>query len=439
MESEKVTIEKLVYGGEGLAHANGETIFVPFVLTGEEAEIEITERKKKLARARVARVLSPSPARISPRCPHFGTCGGCDYQHTSYEEQLRIKESILRETLRRIGRIEWDAPIAIHKSPPWEYRNRAQWKIQPVTVNHAKNRLGPGSANIGYFRARSSTLCPVEVCYIISPKLFETFTRLREALASGALPSELREVEVFANGDDSQLLLNVTCSSMPRQREAVLQKLAGLIPDATSILLQDSAGAQMALHGPGFLQYRAVGKSFRVAHLSFFQVNRFLLEELARTVLSIAGKGTLAFDLYAGVGFFTALLADSFANVAAVESHPVAARDLEINAGASGKSIAIHNQPVSEFLRKQSRRRSASAPDVIVADPPRAGLDDGVAEQVARLAPPRIVCVSCDPAILARDLATLCNQGYTLRDIHLFDMFPQTYHIESVALLERAR
>src|SRR5690349_14568837 len=137
MPPARVTIEKLVYGGEGLAHADGETIFVPFVLQGEEAEVEVTERKKKLVRGRVARIVNSSPARITPRCPHFGVCGGCDYQHASYEEQLRIKESILRETLRRIGRVEWDGPIAIHKSPPWEYRNRAQWKIQPASGNAA--------------------------------------------------------------------------------------------------------------------------------------------------------------------------------------------------------------------------------------------------------------------------------------------------------------
>ena len=439
MPPARVTIEKLVYGGEGLAHANGETIFVPFVLTGEDAEIEITERKKKLARGRIARLLNPSLSRIAPRCPHFGVCGGCDYQHASYEGQLRIKESILRETLRRIGRVEWEGPIAIHKSPPWEYRNRAQWKVQPASGNAAKTRTGSYKANIGYFRARSSALCPVEVCYIISPKLFETFTLIRDALASGDLPSELREVEAFASANDTDVLLNITCTSLPRNREALLEKLAELIPSVTSILLQDSVGAQMALRGPGFLQYNAFGNSFRVAHLSFFQVNRFLLEELARTVSTLAGNGSVAFDLYAGVGLFTLFLADSFANVVAVESHPVAARDLEINAAASGKSTAIHNQSVNEFLRKQARRGNTSVPDVIVADPPRAGLADGVAEQIARLAPPRIVYVSCDPATLARDLATLHNHAYTLRAIHLCDMFPHTYHIESVALLERAR
>jgi len=439
MPPARAIIEKLVYGGEGLAHANGETIFVPFVLAGEEAEVEIAERRKKLARGRVAHLLNSSPARIAPRCPHFGRCGGCDYQHACYEEQLRIKESILRETLRRIGRIEWDGPVVVHKSSPWEYRNRAQWKIQPASGNATKTRSNSRNANIGYFRARSSALCPIEVCYIISPKLFGTFMVIRDALASGNLPSELREVEAFANADDTRLLLNVTCSFLPRNREGLLQKLADLIPSATSILLQDSAGSQMNLHGSGFLQYKALGKSFRVAHLSFFQVNRFLLEEFTRTVSSLAGNGALAFDLYAGVGLFTISLAEAFANVIAVESHPVAARDLEINAGAGGKSIAIHNQSVSEFLRKQARRGNASVPDVIVADPPRAGLDEGVAEQLARLSSPRIVYVSCDPATLARDLATLRNQGYTLRDIHLFDMFSQTYHIESVLLLERTR
>ena len=439
MPASRITIEKLVYGGEGLAHANGETVFVPFALAGEEAEIEITERKRRLARARIARLLNSSPARISPRCPHFGVCGGCDYQHASYEEQLRIKESILRETLRRIGRIDWQDPITVHKSPPWEYRNRAQWKIQPASGTAMKTGPDSRKANIGYFRARSSALCPIEACYIISPRLFETFTVFRDALASGEMPSELREVEAFTNADDTQLLLNVTCTSLPRDREALLQRLAGLIPGATSILLQDSAGSQMVLHGSGFLQYKALEKHFRVAHLSFFQVNRFLIEELARTVSNLAGKGALAADLYAGVGLFTIPLAGAFANVVAVESHPVAARDLEINAAAYGKSIAIHNQPVSEFLRRQTRRGHASVPDVIVADPPRAGLDDGVAGQLARLSSPRIVYVSCDPATLARDLATLRNQRYTPRDIHLFDMFPQTYHIESVVLLERVR
>lgn len=437
MAAVQVHIEKLVYGGEGLAHANGETIFVPFVLAEEDAEVEVAERKKKLVRASVTRLLKPSPERIAPRCPHFGTCGGCDYQHISYGEQLRIKEAILRETLKRIGRVDWNGPIAIHKSPPWEYRNRAQWRVRPAASDGGRSHTDRTSA-IGYFRARSAALCPIEVCSIISPKLLETFTTLRDALATGNLPSTVREIEAFASHDDRELLLNVTCTSLPRSRETLLQKFAELIPAAKSILVQDVTANQMALRGPGFIQYNVLHRSLRVAHLSFFQVNRFLLEEVATTVASLADAGELAFDLYAGAGLFTLLLAGNFSNVHAVEADPVSARDLEINAGASGKHVPIHNQAANVFLNQWKRKQAMGAPDVVVADPPRAGLDDGVAEQLAAIAPRRIVYVSCDPATLARDLAKLNSKGYTLRELHLFDMFPQTYHIESAMLLERA-
>src|SRR5579863_6417681 len=126
----RVKIEKLVYGGEGLAHENSETIFVPFVLPEEELEVQIVERKKKFVRGEAQQIIAASADRIRPRCPHFGICGGCNYQHIPYEAQLRFKEQILRETLRRLGRIDWQGPITLHASPPWEYRNRAQWKIQ---------------------------------------------------------------------------------------------------------------------------------------------------------------------------------------------------------------------------------------------------------------------------------------------------------------------
>lgn len=434
----QVKIEKLIYGGEGLTHFNGETIFVPLVLPGEEVEIEIAERKKKLVRAQASRLLKSSPERIEPRCPHFGVCGGCDYQHASYDEQVHIKQAILRETLRRIGTIDWNGPIAIHKSPPWEYRNRAQWKVRSAGRGTTRNSPQPQN-EIGYFRARSTALCPTEVCFIISPKLLETFRILRDAFANGALPSSIREIEAFTNNGDTELLLNISCSSLPRSPDQFLQQVSELVPAAKSILAQDSAGRQMALHGAGFIPYAVADRLFRVSHLSFFQVNRFLIEEVAATVTPLAGSGDLALDLYAGVGLFSAFLADNFRQVLAVEAHPVAARDLEINIAATLKNIELHNDASHDFLNEWRRKHHARTPDVVVADPPRAGLDNGVAEQLANLGSSRILYVSCDPATLARDLAKLCTNVYTLREIHLFDMFPQTYHIESVALLERAR
>jgi 23S rRNA (uracil1939-C5)-methyltransferase len=434
----RAKIEKLVYGGEGLARENGETLFVPFVLPGEEAEVEILERKKKLLRGRATQLLQASPQRIEPRCPHFGVCGGCDYQHMAYEAQLTAKEDILRETLRRIGRIDWKGPITVHASPPWEYRNRAQWKVRPAgKASSGQQHADTGS--IGYFQARSTALCPIETCLIISPKLLATFQALRKALANGALPPGVREIEAFADAADEQSLLTVTCTTVPRAAEPLLQSFAQLLPFAKSILLQDLAGSRMALRGPGFLQYEVLQKSFRVGHLSFFQVNRSLVGEMARVVRELAGSGELAFDLYAGVGLFSPFLAESFPRVHAVEADPASARDLESVVHSSANRITAHNQAAGHFLREWKRKRAGGVPDVVVVDPPRAGLEHGVAEQLTGLAPRTIIYISCDPSTLARDLARLDLQAYTLRELHLFDMFPQTYHIESVVFLERRR
>jgi 23S rRNA (uracil1939-C5)-methyltransferase len=170
-----VTIEKLIYGGEGLAHHEGSTVFVPFVLPAERAAAEPTEQKKKFIRARLANVLEASPERIEPRCQHFGVCGGCDYQHMPYDSQLKYKTEILRETLRRIGRIEWAGEITVHASKPWGYRNRAQWKVRPPKdAPEGRDTDGDDNLKIGYFRANSTALCTVNDCPILSPLLLKS-------------------------------------------------------------------------------------------------------------------------------------------------------------------------------------------------------------------------------------------------------------------------
>ncbi|HVB08648.1 MAG TPA: 23S rRNA (uracil(1939)-C(5))-methyltransferase RlmD [Candidatus Acidoferrales bacterium] len=443
----RAKIEKLVYGGEGLAHEGGEAVFVPFVLPGEEVELTPGTRKKKFVRARVTRVLEASPDRVAARCPHFGRCGGCDYQHVSYEAQLRYKEEILRETLRRLGRIDWQGPVTLHASPPWEYRNRAQWKIRPHSIEGGRPREDAGSvarssgsehSDIGYFRAGSSTLCPVQVCTILSPKLLATFEQFRAMLSEEKLPETLREVEAFADAEDQGILLNLSCTSLPRGADALAKMLSERIDGVKSILLQDVRGERMSLHGPGFLQYKVMQSSFRVGHLSFFQVNRFLVNEMANVAAAAAGGGELAFDLYAGVGLFATTLAGNFGRVEAVEANPAAARDLETNAGLSGKTIKARNDSAESFLAEWKQKREAT-PDVVIVDPPRAGIEPTALDKLAAIAPARILYVSCDPSTLARDLANLCTRAYALQEIHLFDMFPQTYHIETLVRLERVR
>jgi len=418
-----ITIEKLIYGGEGLSHHNGSTVFVPFVLPAERVAAEPVEQKKKFVRARVERVIDPSPERVAPRCPHFGVCGGCDYQHAPYESQLRYKVAILRETLSRLGRIEWPGEIAAQASPPWGYRNRAQWKIRSI-----ESRAGAGKLAIGYFRAGSTALCDVEDCQILSPLLLKTLLALRGALAAGALPGELREIEAFAS--DSKLLLTATFARFPRKAEEVARAFREIAPEIESLVFHDPGRGRMELDGPGFVDYQSGSTSFRVGHFSFFQVNRFLSDELAR-VATDNEEGKLALDLFAGVGLFSIPLAKRFARVVAVESNPAAARDLESNARASS-GIEIRAAEVAQFLAKYKGK-----PDLVVLDPPRAGLAPGDVKQLLRISPERITYVSCEPPTLARDLAALAAGGYKIAAIHLFDLFPQTFHMESVVRLHR--
>jgi len=429
MAAIEIKIEKLIYGGEGLAHHNGATVFVPFVLPGERVRAAPVEEKKKFIRARVELLLEPSPVRILSRCPHYAVCGGCDYQHIPYEAQLTYKTEILRETLRRLGRIEWPGTITTHASPPWGYRNRAQWKVRALEADGAdseRTKLG-----IGYFRANSTALCAVEDCSILSPLLLRTLLSLREALAAGALPRQLREIEAFGDTADSKLLLTATFAGFPSRIGEVAEKFRAIIPEIESVLLHDPSHERMELSGPGFITYHAGGIGYRVGHFSFFQVNKFLVEELAREVVDREEPGKLALDLFAGVGLFSAPLAKRFEHVIAVEANPAAARDLEANV-AGMRSVEVRTSEVDRFLD-----RCKDEPDLVVLDPPRAGMESNALAKLARLSPSRITYVSCEPPTLARDLAVLLEKGYDISEVHLFDLFPQTFHMEAVVRLRR--
>jgi 23S rRNA (uracil1939-C5)-methyltransferase len=434
----EIKIEKLIYGGDGLAHHDGATVFVPFVLPEERVAVSPVEQKKKFVRARVDRVLAPSPDRTVPRCAHFGVCGGCDYQHIPYEAQLKFKDEILRETLRRIGRIEWAQEITTHASPPWSYRNRAQWKVRPVKgaedslADSKEAKDGGTKLEIGYFRANSTTLCAVQDCSILAPVLLKTLLALRDAASASALPRKLREIEAFASGDgaDAKVLLTATFAGFPARAAEVAATLRKLVPEIESLVLFDPGSERMELDGPGFISIKVEDFDFRVGHFSFFQVNSLLARELMREVTANE-SGRLALDLFAGVGLFSLPLSGQFDRVIAVESNPAAARDLEVNSQGHGR-VEVRTADVERFLEKNRER-----PDFVVLDPPRAGLEPGAAKSLAKLAPARITYVSCEPPTLARDLAVLRDGGYEISNVHLFDLFPQTFHMETVVRLQR--
>ena len=417
-----VKIEKLVYGGDGLGHADGATVFVPFVLPEEVVRVREVERRKKFVRGHVVEVVTASAERTSPPCRHFGLCGGCHYQHMPYDAQLRYKAEILRENLRRIGRVQWEGLIESVGSVPLGYRNRAQWHVR-------------GGAT-GYLQAGTSVLCAVDECPILSPRLTETLKGVRELVNRKQLPPTVTEIEAFADAADERVLLNVSLSHFHGQEKAVSKALREGIEGLESVLLDEASRGVMELDGPGFLTYEAGGFRYRVGHMSFFQVNRLLIEEMVRRVVG-EEKGALALDLFAGVGLFTIPLAKRFERVVGVEANPATVRDLQSNVIDNEVDCGSVQEGVEKFLASWK-----DAPELVVLDPPRAGVAASAIEKLRRLGPARIVYLSCDPSTLARDLALLTQfngtgAGYEMQSVELLDVFPQTYHIEALVRLAR--
>jgi 23S rRNA (uracil1939-C5)-methyltransferase len=429
----RVSIEKLVYGGDGLAHADGNTVFVPYVLPGEEVRAAAKSKRKKLVWAQLLEVTSASAQREGARCPHFQTCGGCHYQHIPAAEQLRLKQEILRETLSRLGGIQWSGPIQEHSAEPYGYRNRAQW-----AVRNANPRA------IGYFLPESSVIVPIDECPVLSPLLAKTFGQLQELARSNRLPEKALEIEAFADSADAKIALNVAFERFPKPPAELAAAFREALPQLESLLLADESKDRFELTGPGYLFHEAGGFRYRVSHLSFFQVNRFQVEDLLRTVVAGA-EGEAALDLYAGVGFFTLPLTRAFKRVVSVDANLAATRDLHVNAETAGAAVISHNEHAEEFLRKTSEK-----PDFVMLDPPRSGLGADASGKLAALGAADISYLSCDPSTLARDLAVLtgskksgaasegASNRYEISEMHLFDLFPQTYHIETLVRLKRA-
>ncbi len=427
-ETIQVRIEKLIYGGQGLARHGGQTVFTPFVLPGETVNVRPTERRKHFMRAGLEEVTEAAPERIMPECPHFGICGGCHYQHIEYKEQVRFKAEILRETLARIGKIGWDGPIGTLGSPAYGYRNRAQWKT---------GTAGDGLRAVGYFEAGSRTLCPVRVCPILSPRLQETLGVFLKLGEQRLLPPGLQEIEAFADDRDDKLLLNLGFAEQGPEAHALLERLKAELPCCDSILAHFARVDRFQLEGPGYIRYSVANHNYRVGHLSFFQVNRFLIPELVKLVVQEA-RGRLALDLYAGAGLFAVPLAQRYERLIAVESNAATARDLEANLQDSGgASPAAKQSDVSAFLA-----RWRESPDLVLLDPPRSGVAAQALQRLLKLKPAVIGYVSCDPATLARDLAVLAGNRekagrYMLDSVYLVDMFPQSYHLEAFVRLIR--
>jgi 23S rRNA (uracil1939-C5)-methyltransferase len=425
-----ITLEKPVYGGDFLGHVEGKAVFVPLTLPGESVTAHITEEKRSFAKAELDTILTASSSRVQPNCPHFGACGGCHYQHADYQTQLALKQQILRETVTRAN-VSIPTEIGILAGEPWSYRNRIRLAI---TRNH----------ELAYRGRRSHDLIAIRACPIAAPLLLRTATQVAEFLSKNPSPIPVSELELFTNQNESELLLTLFTETAPASntQEWLTSLQSALQPQTSGIRLQLNDGGLnpriLTSIGQPSLNYTAAGFSYRVDHGAFFQVNRHLIDDFASLVMG-DHSSNLAWDLYAGVGLFARQLSTRFAQVIAVESAPASEAALLHNlasANTSANTSAVASSTLY-FLRRNRELREPR-PDFIILDPPRAGLGGQVTTLLNAIHASAMVYVSCDPATLARDLRQLTQERFVVENITLVDMFPQTFHLETVVRLRRS-
>jgi 23S rRNA (uracil1939-C5)-methyltransferase len=405
----ELQLSTITHGGAALGRHEGRAIFVPYALPGEAVRVEITEDKGRYAHARLVEVLTSSPDRVEPPCPYFGiaACGGCQWQHADYQAQLRFKTEILADQLTRIGKIaELTVCPTIPDPSGWAYRNHAQFR--PA--------LG---GKLGFQAAASNRTVAIDECPVLHPLLADLYATLDLELEN-LLRLSLRAGT--ATGD--RMLVFEMNDDLPPGLEIDL-------PVSCVLLLSD--GVHANLIGSNHITEIVAGRAYRISAPSFFQVNTPQAAQLVRLVteyLDLQGNETVL-DAYCGVGLFTVHLAERAGLVVGIEASPAAVDDLLENTADFG-NVDVVEGPVEAVLPDLDM-----SIDAAVIDPPRAGIDRFALDALIEHKPGRLVYVSCDPATLARDAKRLTAAGYRLVEVQPVDVFPQTYHVESVALFAR--
>lgn len=419
-----VAIEKGVYRGRGLGRIDGRVVLVARALPGERVRARVVSVHAGYAEAEVVEVLEASADRREAPCAHAGECGGCAYQPLAPAAQLRLKEAILRESLARAG-APFEGDVVAASSPERAWRIRA-------TLHFA---VDGESLRLGFRREGSRRVVPVASCLQLSDRMSAAAWAIRDALASrGPLHRALRELELFEAPDGSALVATLD-TGLPAAQASSLEPVGRAAGALTGFGVRADDGRTRWLHGDPHVEATVLGQRLRAHASAFFQGNRFLLEPLAREVLSLVpNDGAPALDLYAGVGLFALpLAARSRAAVTAVEGSAAAAEDARWNASRAGLAgrVRVVEDDVARALAGMPARRG----EAVILDPPRTGAGPAVVEAIAARGPSSVVYVSCDPPTLGRDLARLVALGYRADAVRLFDLFPDTFHLETVVRL----
>lgn len=396
----EVKIEKLIYGGYGLGRHRGKVIFVPFSAPGDRLLVKAVEEKKTFTRAVIVKLLEPGPGRVEPGCQYFSSCGGCQWQHLEYARQVDAKRSILEEIFHHRFPGTKDLLIGMKAcTRDYGYRSRARLQV---------TGSGP-TAKIGFFRFQSHDVQDIHFCPLLQPTLNTALASIRNsekarAAASGACRLEIACVEESESWSSARVPAH--SDNLQNQDAPVLQRRVG--------------------------EYR-----YTVSPAAFFQANDFMLTELVQTVMQVANPASRrsALDLFCGVGLFTLPLARRFETVLGIDSSRLACDLARSNATAAGlQNIQITCEGVEGWM-EPSRPGSSRSFDLIVLDPPRAGAGPEVMNRIRECAPEIILYVSCDPQTLVRDLASIPASEYRIDYIQGLDLFPQTYHFETVVRL----
>jgi len=424
MKRVRVSIESVAFKGYGVARVDGKVVFIPYTLAGDEGWIEITGEKKRYSTARLIQVLKPSPGRVPPPCPYFGTCGGCQWQHIRYSTQVEQKKEILTETLKRLGRLKEIPSVRVAPSPkPYDYRVRVQLKVRGETM--------------GYYQERSHRIIDVEHCPISDPLVNQIIQTLRHQPA--VLP-HMEEVEINVSPEEGKGVLLFHPHPHAPGTEHLIQDLLRGQPALKGIAITYKDGHNL-IGDPTLnfilpLSHKREKRELelRISPGSFFQVNPEQNQTLVQTVLQLSEvtQEDRVLDLYAGAGNLTLSLAMEGGEVLGVEENRMAFQDAQFNAERNGiKNCHFIHGRVEDVLSDGKRK----SPDLIVLDPPRTGCRT-ILDQVVRLKPKKIIYASCEPTTFARDLLLYSERGYSLQLLDLIDMFPQTYHMEVVGLLQ---
>lgn len=434
----EVGLESMACGGDAVGRYLGQTVFVPYGLPGDKAGVRVFDAHQKYCRAEIISIVSSGPQRIDPACPHFGSCGSCQWQMMDHHHQLVHKKDILEQTLARIGGIRDIGIDILAEGSPWQYRNKAQYPVAQVV----------GRIMIGYYRQGSHQVVDIDECPIIQSPLNIVFQQAKQIIISSGIPGYdesnskgiLRHLILRYSRHQDQITMTLVCSS-DKVEAGLIKDLAG-IPKVGSVWLNLNSqpgntilGKEWKLlSGEKQTEEEIEGIRYRLSAGSFWQVNQTMAAVLYRRIkeeLQLTGEQQVV-DLYCGAGAISLQLASSAGNVLGIEYSAQAVNDARDSARMNGIGNAeFRSGPAEDLLGKIKRA------DVVVCDPPRSGLKPEVIRELSRLKPQKIAYLSCDPATLARDLRKILESSYQISSLYLADMFPQTYHIETLAFLQR--